>query len=81
MAELDAMMQDYTYLKSLERKNQTPRKLSRKLMLPDPRWAPIIWFARQSDLPQILQRVLLRPKDIREDQGGHLRPHLPSANW
>jgi hypothetical protein len=37
--DLDAILQDFSYLTSLEHKNQAPKKLSPKLYLPDPRFA------------------------------------------
>lgn len=37
MGDLDSLLQDFSYLKSLEHKNQVPRKVSKKLILPDPR--------------------------------------------
>ena len=37
MGDLDSLLQDFSYLKSLEHKNQIPKKPPRKLLLPSPR--------------------------------------------
>ncbi|EGD77494.1 AGC/GRK/BARK protein kinase [Salpingoeca rosetta] len=34
MADLDTLLQDFSYLKSLEHKNEAPRRVSKKLLLP-----------------------------------------------
>ncbi len=36
MGDLETLLQDFSYLKSLDQKNQAPRKVSRKLLLADP---------------------------------------------
>ena len=36
MGDLDALLQDFSYLKSLETRDQAPKKLAKKLYLPDP---------------------------------------------
>eukprot|EP00053_Salpingoeca_punica_P017045 m.162949 g.162949 ORF g.162949 m.162949 type:complete len:743 (-) comp17102_c0_seq1:2139-4367(-) len=36
MSDLDSLLQDFSYLKSLEHKNEAPKRVHRKLMLPDP---------------------------------------------
>ena len=34
MADLDTLLQDFSYLKSLEHKNEAPRRVNKKLLLP-----------------------------------------------
>ena len=36
MGDLDSLLQDFSYLKSLEHKNQVPKKLAKKLLLAPP---------------------------------------------
>ena len=42
MGDLDSLLQDFSYLKSLEHKNQAPRRMSAKLRLPDPTYVVIV---------------------------------------
>lgn len=49
MGDLDSILQDFSYLKSLEHRDRAPKKLHSKLFLPDPRCGcvsvlSVVWF-------------------------------------
>lgn len=61
MGDLDSILQDFSYLRSLEHKNQAPRKLSSKLYLPDPRWTNMYCFGSPLAALFMLSTTCLKP--------------------
>lgn len=61
MGDLDSILQDFSYLKSLEHKNQAPRKLSSKLYLPDPSVIHAISFVFEKSGEAVFDRIFNRP--------------------
>jgi len=61
MGDLDSLLQDFSYLKSLEHKNQAPRRVHRKLQLPDPsvRYTVEALFAATGE--GVFDRIFHRP--------------------
>eukprot|EP00047_Mylnosiga_fluctuans_P003990 m.232160 g.232160 ORF g.232160 m.232160 type:complete len:734 (+) comp12307_c0_seq1:159-2360(+) len=65
MGDLDSILQDFSYLKSLEHKNQAPKTLSPKLYLPDPSVAHAIRILFENTGEAVFERIFNRPLGYR----------------
>jgi hypothetical protein len=61
MADLDTLLQDFSYLKSLEHRNEAPKKLSKKLLLPDVSYAVTAFVVSRRCLDYCLAFSSSRP--------------------
>lgn len=61
MGDFETLLQDFSYLKSLEKKNQTPRKLSKKLLLADPSVQYVVKKVFEKTKEATFDRIFHRP--------------------